>query len=247
MEIKKNKKHEASFLIFALPALPRGFPKLKSLPRSCRFTDCFNLSKLVVWSRSVWTQTVCVRGYSVCRPSQFTGPVSLHLVNLAISAPPLQIFIKLSCFCDARPYQPLFSVFHSYLSHECAQQSESPWDTRAAAPIFLSLRDWATAANFECRFYNIRNFSKGKNDSGVTKKLAFGPDKVCVYRIQWEKLEACLRLGGLFNTHEEDARRAKCEAFTLGHHERMGAGSLIAALAPDVKQLILERVSGLGN
>ena len=99
---------------------------------------------------------------------------------------------------------PDFSVFHSYLSHECGQQSESPWDTRAAALIYPNLKEWAAAANFECRSYNILNMSidfkklMEKKDSGVTKRQT---TTVWVYNIQWAKLEACLRLHGLFNSN----------------------------------------------
>lgn len=140
------------------------------------------------------------------------------------------------------------SVFYSYLSYECGQQSDSPVHTRAVAIIFPSLKEWAASVNFECRSYNVLNLSKdfkqlvGKKESGVTKKLAFGPDKVCAYSIQWVELEAYLRLSGLFDTKEEEARLAKCEAFTLGQHERLGAGSLIATLPPDLAQMILDRV-----
>ena len=40
----------------------------------------------------------------------------------------------------------------------------------------------------------------------------------------------------------EEARRGLLEAFTLGHHERLGAASRILALSPDVVQMIMDRV-----
>jgi hypothetical protein len=42
--------------------------------------------------------------------------------------------------------------------------------------------------------------------------------------------------------HAEGARRGLLEAFTLGQHERLGAASRILALAPDVVQMIMDRV-----
>jgi hypothetical protein len=40
----------------------------------------------------------------------------------------------------------------------------------------------------------------------------------------------------------EEARRGLLEAFTLGHHERLGAASRILPLAPEVVQMIMDRV-----
>ena len=42
--------------------------------------------------------------------------------------------------------------------------------------------------------------------------------------------------------HAEGARRGLLEAFTLGQHERLGAASRILPLAPEVVQMIMDRV-----
>jgi hypothetical protein len=40
----------------------------------------------------------------------------------------------------------------------------------------------------------------------------------------------------------EMLRRAKCEAFAMGHHPRLGAGSRVLSLDPDVLRMVLGRV-----
>jgi len=40
----------------------------------------------------------------------------------------------------------------------------------------------------------------------------------------------------------EMLRRAKCEAFAMGHHPRLGAGSRVSSLNPDVLRMVLGRV-----
>jgi ankyrin repeat protein len=42
--------------------------------------------------------------------------------------------------------------------------------------------------------------------------------------------------------HAEEARRATLEAFTMGQHARLGAASRILPLAPEVVQMIMDRV-----
>jgi len=52
--------------------------------------------------------------------------------------------------------------------------------------------------------------------------------------IAGEKVAALLRA--------EATRRARCVAFASGHHERLGAGSLVLSLHPEVVRMILEQV-----
>ena len=38
----------------------------------------------------------------------------------------------------------------------------------------------------------------------------------------------------------EAERRARCEAFALGHHERLGAGSRVSELEAEVVRMVIE-------
>jgi ankyrin repeat protein len=49
------------------------------------------------------------------------------------------------------------------------------------------------------------------------------------------------KVSALLQEAKEAVRRVKCAAFTLGHHARLGASSLVATLEPDVTQMILDR------
>ena len=69
---------------------------------------------------------------------------------------------------------------------------------------------------------------KATTDGGLT------PEQVAYTDDIKEMLRAAL-------LRAEGARRGLLEAFTLGHHARLGAASCIRALAPDVVQMILDR------
>ena len=110
---------------------------------------------------------------------------------------------------ESRMYKQLkkssLPVFYSFLSFQCVQQAESPWQTRLSNEIFESFKEWATAANFECRSYtrdklglDFGHLIENYEDHGVTKKrIAKGN----TYTIEWDKLEACLKYNTLFNVN----------------------------------------------
>jgi ankyrin repeat protein len=54
--------------------------------------------------------------------------------------------------------------------------------------------------------------------------------------------EEILEMLRVARAQAEEARQDMLEAFTLGHHSRLGAASLILPVAPEVMQMILDRV-----
>ena len=52
----------------------------------------------------------------------------------------------------------------------------------------------------------------------------------------------CAWVGAPGEVKEEAVTRAKCVAFAMGHHERLGVGSLVEGLDPGVLRMVLEQV-----
>jgi hypothetical protein len=50
-----------------------------------------------------------------------------------------------------------------------------------------------------------------------------------------------LRIVAMLKAKVEATRRAKCVAFAMGHHPRLGAGSWVQRLDPEVVRMVLEK------
>ena len=93
-------------------------------------------------------------------------------------------------------------VFYTFLSRECTRCAALEPKFVTSGSMFLELKKWAKDANFDADSYSVTHFGidftqlMKKKDTGVSKKRGESGN---MYRIDWSKLEKCLKGHGLFN------------------------------------------------
>jgi hypothetical protein len=97
------------------------------------------------------------------------------------------------------------SLFYQFMSFKCVQQADFEYDVQGATYIFDSLKEWADGANIKRSDYtktqlglDFAHLMENYADHGVTKNRRSSGMQ---YRIEWAKLEACLKRYSLFDSN----------------------------------------------
>jgi hypothetical protein len=97
------------------------------------------------------------------------------------------------------------SLFYQFMSFKCVQQADFEYDVQGATYIFDSLKEWADGANIKRSDYtkkqlglDFAHLMENYADHGVTKNRRSSGMQ---YRIEWAKLEACLKRHSLFDSN----------------------------------------------
>jgi hypothetical protein len=109
---------------------------------------------------------------------------------------------------ETQMYQQLkelnIPVFYSFLSRECTRCAALEPKFVTSGSMHVQLTKWAEEANFDANSYSVTNFGidftqlMKKKDTGVSKKRGVSGN---MYKIEWSKLEKCLKGYGLFTTN----------------------------------------------